>query len=102
MRKYLGAMLVFSLLLFGTPLTIGASTNGEDVEAAQSRTITVYKQYSLGTIPPKYITHNTNGWTGRLTLQGYQSTGDFILAIYRGVVSCSGTCPIAPAQGQNK
>ncbi|MDY0407891.1 hypothetical protein ACFFIS_12500 [Virgibacillus soli] len=96
MRKYVGAMLVFSLLLFGTPLTIGAATNGEGVENTSSRTIKVTNKYSLGTIPPTYFMYNKGGWVGRLTLERYGPKDGYIEAIYKGVVSCTGTCPIGP------
>lgn len=92
-----------SLLFIVAPLQspTSAQTSDETTQATYTRTVTKTEIYGLNDAIKPSILYNSGGWKGTLYLQSTQSTGNHILAVYRGTVSCSGTCPI-PAKSDEQ
>lgn len=101
MRKLVVLFAVIALALtgvFGMPLQSSAKTGTSNFEvelAASNKVVTVTKIYKLNESIPSSISYNTGGWSGRLTLQSYYSTGDGYIARYSGTVYCSGPCAMS-------
>lgn len=96
-----GFIIVFGLFLFGIPMQTMADDSQDDNDISSSREVMVAKHYPVGSTIPQTITYDKNGWSGVLRLDEQQSTGDIIIAVYKGTVTCSGTCPI-PLSSMNE
>lgn len=90
---------IFSCILIGvffiaTPsqINVFAQSSEDSTPAAQTKTVTQTRNYSLNQSIPSSIPYNVAGWSGTLYLINTQSTGDRILATFRGSVHCSGFC----------
>ncbi|SHG30102.1 hypothetical protein [Ornithinibacillus halophilus] len=95
---------IFSCILVGlffvvAPLqTQVLAQNSEESIQSQTKTVTQTIPYGLNDSIDASIEYDVAGWSGILYLINTQSTGDHILATYRGTVRCSGFCGIPPYQ----
>lgn len=88
----LGTLTLIGMLCFGAPVSLFASTPDDDQQSAYSKEVTESRVYDIYQTVPPTIPYDKGGWSGTLRLVQKQSTGDHILAYYRGTVYCSGNC----------
>ncbi|MDY0409000.1 hypothetical protein [Paracerasibacillus soli] len=83
-------ILIALLFIFAPSQTqVSAQDSEESIQSTQTKTITKTEVYGLNKPVKSSIPYNVAGWSGTLYLVNTQSTGDHILATYRGTVHCS-------------
>ncbi|MUV38690.1 hypothetical protein JNUCC1_02544 [Lentibacillus sp. JNUCC-1] len=94
-------MLLTCIVFLTAPVGSYASDEGSTVES-MTKTVSVWERYPLGTIPPSIYIYDRLGWKGTLKLVDYQTAPDFVIANYKGTVTCHGTCAVGEPGDQEK
>lgn len=91
------SVLSLSFLLLVVPGQSFAAQHSQDVNmSAQSKHIKDYRVLftNVDVAPPIYE-YDVAGWYGILKLDRSVSTGSSILAVYSGIVTCTGYCGLS-------
>ncbi|KYG91659.1 hypothetical protein A0U40_01575 [[Bacillus] sp. KCTC 13219] len=108
MKKIAASALSVGLIFgafYGSPLQVGASNDSSPVVEAMSysKTVTETRVYSKNQSIPSSIYYSLGGWTGTLYKGETADTGDHILVVYTGTVTCSGPCVLsAPLENEEQ